>query len=196
MEAITTIPGLQHISEDIFKLLDIKNLFDCRRVNSSWNMDHQPIFWLKKLKSEHPQVDFQKSWEILAQELKQDEKLTKKFILILNKIIISEKRKTIISLNGNQPYQIVSELMRSNKYTDLVKFILTHENPMSKLKRVNSTGNYLYNTFTILEDATPIHMASLYGFTEVVKKLTKMMDTPIIEVSIIYFFDERSTARN
>ena len=66
-----------------------------------------------------------------------------------------------------------------------MKFILTHENPMSKLNRVNSTGNYLYNTFTILEDATPIHMASLYGFTEVVKKLTKMMDTPIIEVSII-----------
>ena len=159
-------------------------------------MDHQPIFWLKKLKFEHPQVDFQKSWEILAQELtKKDEKLTKKFILILNKIIISEKRKTIISLNGkllerNQPYQIVSELMRSNKYTDLVKFILKHENPMSKLNRVNSTGNYLYNTFTILEDATPIHMASLYGFTEVVKKLTKMMDTPIIEVSIIYFFDD------
>ena len=142
MEAITKIPGLQHISEDIFKLLDINNLFDCRRVNSSWNMDHQPIFWLKKLKSEHPQVDFQKSWEILAQELKQDEKLTKKFILILNKIIISEKRKTILSLNGklmerSQPYQIVSELMRSNKYTDLVKFILTHENPMSKLNRVN-----------------------------------------------------------
>ena len=202
MEAITKIPGLQHISKDIFKLLDIKNLFDCRRVNSSWNMDHQPIFWLKKLKFENPQVNVQKSWEILAQELtKKDEKLTKKFILILNKIIISEKRKTIISLNGkllerNQPYQIVSELMRSNKYTDLVKFILKHENPMSKLKRVNSTGNYLYNTFTILEDATPIHMASLYGFTEVVKKLTKMMDTPIIEVSIIYFFDDRSTSRH
>ena len=50
MEAITKNPGLQHISEDIFKLLDKKSLMDCRLVNSSWkNILDQPFFWIKKL---------------------------------------------------------------------------------------------------------------------------------------------------
>ena len=50
MEAITKIPGLQHISEDIFNLLDTKNLLKCRLVNKSWKkILDQPIFWLKKL---------------------------------------------------------------------------------------------------------------------------------------------------
>ena len=169
METITKIPGLQHISEDIFKLLDKKSLINCRKVNSSWKyVLDRPIFWLKKLKSENPPLDIQKSWENLAQELEEDdEKMAKEFVLILTKIISG--RKIIIS-----PYQSVSDLMNSNKYVDLVKFILEHENPMSKLNRVYLTGKYLNNKFTILEDATPIHMASLYGFTEVVKKLTRV----------------------
>ena len=50
METITKIPGLQHIAEDILKLLDKKSLMDCRLVNSSWkNVFDQPIFWIKKL---------------------------------------------------------------------------------------------------------------------------------------------------
>ena len=50
-DRITKIPGLQHVSEDIFKLLDKKSLTDCRLVNSSWkNVLDQPMFWLNKLK--------------------------------------------------------------------------------------------------------------------------------------------------
>ena len=53
MQAFTKIPGLQHISEDIFKLLDKKNLMKSRLVNNSWKQIlDSPIFWLKKLKSE------------------------------------------------------------------------------------------------------------------------------------------------
>ena len=53
MQAFTKIPGLQHISEDIFKLLDKKNLMKSRLVNNSWKrILDRPIFWLKKLKSE------------------------------------------------------------------------------------------------------------------------------------------------
>ena len=50
MEIVTKSPGLQQVSEDIFKLLDRKSLMDCRLVNSSWkNVFDQPIFWIKKL---------------------------------------------------------------------------------------------------------------------------------------------------
>ena len=61
LDRITKIPGLQHISEDIFKLLEKKCLMDCRLVNSSWkNVLDQPMFWLNKLKSAKMSLDVQK----------------------------------------------------------------------------------------------------------------------------------------
>ena len=53
MDTITKNPGLQHISEDIFKLLDVKSLLNCRLTNSSWkNILQRPMFWLQKLERE------------------------------------------------------------------------------------------------------------------------------------------------
>ena len=50
-DRITKNFGLQHVSEDIFKLLGKKSLMDARLVNSSWkNVLDQPMFWLNKLK--------------------------------------------------------------------------------------------------------------------------------------------------
>ena len=51
MDAITKNPGLQHISQDIFNLLDKKSILDCRLVNHAWkNILDEPTFWLKKMK--------------------------------------------------------------------------------------------------------------------------------------------------
>ena len=70
MEAITKIPGLQHISEDIFKLLDKKSLMNCRLVNSSWkNVLNHPMFWLNKFNSQDMPSDVQRSWKTLVEEL-------------------------------------------------------------------------------------------------------------------------------
>ena len=50
MDAITNIPGLWHISADIFNLLDKKSLVNCRLVNHSWReFLNKPKFWLKRL---------------------------------------------------------------------------------------------------------------------------------------------------
>ena len=58
MDIVTKTPGLQHLSEDIFKLLDKKSSLQCRLVNSSWkNVLDQPNFWLKKLSQEDGKVD-------------------------------------------------------------------------------------------------------------------------------------------
>ena len=59
MDTITKTPGLQHISEDIFKLLEMKSLMNCRSTNSSWKNILEPsIFWLQKMKME--------GWIVLA----------------------------------------------------------------------------------------------------------------------------------
>ena len=50
MDVITKTPGLQHISEDILKLLKTKGLMNCRLVNTSWkNVMNQSTFWLSKM---------------------------------------------------------------------------------------------------------------------------------------------------
>ena len=68
------IPGLQHISEDVFKLLDKKSLLECRMVNSSWKeVLDQPIFWLKKMKLANIPQDSQTGWNLLAHELDEED---------------------------------------------------------------------------------------------------------------------------
>ena len=69
-DRITKNVGLQHVLEDIFKLLDKKSLIDARLVNSSWkNVLDQPRFWLNKLKSERMSVCVQKSLKALTKQL-------------------------------------------------------------------------------------------------------------------------------
>ena len=71
MEAITKIPGLRHISEDIFKLLDRKSLMSCRSTNLAWkNVLEQSTFWLRKMKME--------GWKALAKQI-EDQQLAKDF---------------------------------------------------------------------------------------------------------------------
>ena len=86
MEIFTKNPGLQHVSEDIFKLLDNKSLLDCRLVNSSWkNILDQPMFWLKNLDKQNLPLDIQKSWENLVEKLT-DDQISNKLVLIMIKV--------------------------------------------------------------------------------------------------------------
>ena len=177
MEAITKIPGLQHISEDVFKLLDKKSLMDCRLTNSSWNDAlEQSSFWLKKMKMEGwkalakhigdrqlakkfirdllnlNNLTFfpQSEWRALSQELENDHQ-PKEFVLILIKIY--SNRGTLL------PLEVVVDLEKANKYPDLVESMLEHENPSSKV----SSWYSIFNTNTelimfYLENATSIHL--------------------------------------
>ena len=84
MQAFAKNPGLQHISEDIFKLLDMKSLMDAHLVNNTWKqvLDH-PIFWLKKLMSEsNVLVEVYQTWESLVQNLSDSQNNEKNFALI------------------------------------------------------------------------------------------------------------------
>ena len=204
MDSITKNPGLQHISEDIFKLLDKKSLMICRSTNSSWkNVLQQPIFWLQKLEmdgwkalskniedqhiakefvrdllqleKENIPPDVRYKWRALLQNLENDNEL-KEFVLILIKIYNNRGRFL--------PLELVEHLINANKYPDfLVESILENENPRSEISLFHSNPNghkgmhrgiHLYNV-------TSIHLAALYGLTEVVKKLSKKYDDPMVK---------------
>ena len=83
MDVITKTPGLQHISEDILKLLKTKGLMNCRLVNTSWkNVMNQSTFWLSKMKRQDITEDIQRSWKMLAQDLSNDQLSNSRIFLV------------------------------------------------------------------------------------------------------------------
>ena len=157
MEAITKIPGLQHMSEDIFKLLDKKSLMDCRLVNSSWkNVLEQSTFWLEKLKMAKVPEDVQQNWKALAKKI-EDQQIAKdsakglleKFDLenlpsdvprkwrslmqeLWNDNIANEFILILMKMfEGKQipTLEIIINLGKLNKFPGLMKFMLENENP-------------------------------------------------------------------
>ena len=168
MEKITKSPGLQHISEDVFKLLDKKSLLNCRMVTSSWKefLD-QPIFWLKKMKLENIPQDIQTGWILLAQALdEEDEELKEEFVLTLIK---SYQGKELRPMD----LEIVVNLGEANKCPKLMGLILEYANP--------NIGLTIRKPW-FLTECTPIHLAALYGLNDVVQKLTIKYDLSLIHI--------------
>ena len=160
MEAITKIPGLQHMSEDIFKLLDKKSLMNCRLTNSSWkNVLDQSNVWMEKMKLARVPKDVQESWKNLAKTLAKQlddekidwmEKFNWKNLPIrmqrqwkaLEQVLDDDPRANefvliLIKICDKEkpilPLEAVVKLEEANKHRDLVEFILEHENPSSKV---------------------------------------------------------------
>ena len=206
MEVITKNPGLQHISEDIFKLLDNKSLMNCQATNSSWkNILEQSIFWLKKMKMEGWQTfakhienqqiakdfvkdfldfedlppDVESKWRALLKELANFYHEPKEFVMILIKIYNNQAKLL--------PLEVVRHLMEANKYTDFVESMLEHENPSTKFsflftKSIWFSGSINPTKFAVdLENVTSIHLAAWYGFTRVVEKLCKKYKDPLVK---------------
>ena len=70
MEIITKSPGFKHIAEDIFSLLEKKNLLECRAVDKSWKQIlDEPRFWLKK-QNRHDLLEIQNSEVTIFRETK------------------------------------------------------------------------------------------------------------------------------
>ena len=125
LDEFTKIPGLQNISEDIFKLLDKKSLLNCRLVNSSWKkIIQKPIFLLKKLRFslDNHNMDVQKYWITVAREINHDNQIEQEFVLILLKIF---QEKEIPSLEYFMDL-IQAKMNRAAKYGQLhiLKFLV------------------------------------------------------------------------
>ena len=155
MEAVTKNPGLQHIAEDVFKILGKKNLADCHLVNKSWmTILNRPIFWLKKTKSEHTPENF-KSWEMLVHDIEEDQ-IEKEFVNVLIKMF---------NQKAMSPLEIFVKLVENKrKFPNTINFILEHVDPESNIDIVVSPS-ITYNHLM------PIHLAAFYGLYEATQKL-------------------------
>ena len=115
MEVVTKNPGLQHIAEDIFNMLDKKSLVDCRSVNKSWmTVLNRPTFWMKKSKSEMTPENF-KSWEMLVQEIEEDQ-IEEDFVNLMIKMF---------NLKTMSPLEIVVKLAeKKGNFLNLISFLV------------------------------------------------------------------------
>ena len=111
-DKITKNPGLQHIMEDIFKLLDKKSLMNCRLVDHSWKIIlDQPNFWLKNLiqdekdylkNSGDKEIDLVDSLKNLHLAL--DDELQTEFVLVLMRIF----KTNIYSIAKTKAFELVN----------------------------------------------------------------------------------------
>ena len=197
MEAITKIPGLRHISEDIFKLLDRKSLMNCRSTNLSWkNVLEQSTFWLKKMKME--------GWKALAKQIV-DQQLAKDFardmVDIYERVeglrnlpsdVQSKWRalsqelendhqakefvfiliKTYNNIAKLLPLEVVVCLKEANKYPDLMESIFEHED-FHTLEHSSRVDFRIFVTrgTNYKISASSIDLAAYYGHLNIVKHL-------------------------
>ena len=204
MDVFTKVPGLRHISEDIFKLLDKKSLMNCRLINSSWkNVSKACSFWLKKMKLE--------GWTTLAKNI-EDRQIAKDFttdflgsewfrsdiqsqltklenyhkkedffLLLLIKIYNNRTITYNMYPDNRQillPLELVSCLREPFKFPDLVEALCEHENPSSKLDI-----DHFFLDLHALARATQMLVAAFDGFTGLVEKLSKRYEDPVVEAS-------------
>ena len=73
MEKILSNPGLQHLAEKVFWILDVEDLKICAQINQSCKQILQnPIFCLRKF--EHLSKENQKDWINVIQSVKNSDK--------------------------------------------------------------------------------------------------------------------------
>ena len=168
MENIITNPGLQHLAEEIFWNLDVKNLKNCAQINQSCKQILQnPIFCLRKFEklSKKNQLDWIKVIQLVTN--------FDKGIAIISYLKWNLKKEIVNPPCHSSPavqndfkkkiWENCKKMESSDENTEIVKILapLT-DNP-------NSPDN---------DGDTPIYMAARKGHTEIVKILASFTDSP------------------
>ena len=168
MEKIINNPGLQHLAENIFWNLDVKDLKICAQINQSCKQILQnPIFCLRKF--EHLSKENQKDWIKILKEVKNSEKIHAIISYLqwnLKKEAVDLQCYTSPAVQDNFRMMIMESCKKeesSAENTEIVKILapLT-DNP-------NAPDKY---------GETPIIMATCLGHTEIVKILASLTDNP------------------
>ena len=122
----------------------------------------------------HDDQEILKSWKMLAQKLKDDQCLKEDFVLILSKMF---------KIRPIQPLKAVDNLRKSQKYPEMIKFILENVDANSTVDLYILRDLFDEEYEKTQKSFTPIHMAALYGLTETVGKLAKKFDSPAMVVT-------------
>ena len=146
MERITESPGLQHISEDIFKLLDKKTLMNCRKVSKAWkNVIEGPLFLQKRLdmiiREENDDAEERSKWKNLLKDFE------------LENAEIPEEDKDFDLFLWNHHFDMV----KRKSYSTKENFINNWKLLTDKLKDVTLDDNETDLFFKNIYDMEPKH---------------------------------------
>ena len=210
MDVITKVPGLQHISEDIFKLLDKKSLMNGRLTNLSWkNVSKTCSFWLKKMKLEgwttlakniedrqiakdltRSYLDLENfqsdtlnhsKWKVLLTKLENYHNQKDFFVLLLIKIY---NNRTIIYNLYPDKRQILLPLELVSCLREPFKYPDLVE---ALCEHENPSSkldiDYFFLDCSALANATQMLIDAFDGFTGLVEKLSKKYEYPVVETS-------------
>ena len=168
MEKFITNAGLQHLAENIFWNLNVKDLKICGLINQSCQQIlENPMFWLRKFMS--LSKENQKDWIKILKEVKNSEKIHAIISYLqwnLKKEAVDLQCYTSPAVQDNFRMMIMESCKKyesSAENTEIVKILapLT-DNP-------NAPDKY---------GETPIIMATCLGHTEIVKILASLTDNP------------------
>ena len=195
MDIITKILGLQHISEDIFKLLGQNSLMNCRLTNSSWkNILDQSIFWLNKMKLD--------GWKALAKHLV-DRQLAKNFannlldsknLPLLGSWNLALSRVTTYVPSDIKPLwrALIQELENDHQPKEFVLILIKiyyNQKRLLPLKLVDflmQAKRYPDLVESILENENPNRKENF--LIKIKKKLSKKENTTSIHLAALYGF--------
>ena len=183
METIIKNPGLQHVTEDILMALDRKSLKKCKKLNLLSQYINQPNFllkfWLKKLSQEDFFKDHIEAFKQLIAKLQNNYDLMIAMANMLEGMCILAKinrRKNwnsqFFDRNSGSPLHLAIALIKFKEDLPLVKFILENVDPTCYVKYRDRY--FKQQTWKL----TSVHIAALFGLTEIVQKLTQNMENP------------------
>ena len=183
MENIVSNPGLQHLAENIFWNLNVKNLKICGLINQSCQqiLDN-PMFWLRKF--EHLSKANQKDW-----------------IKVIQSETNSEKKRAIIAyLQWNlKKFEKPKAVISQNLELEKMKNLPCYSNPdvqedfkkrireICEKEEISDQDIEIVKILAPLTDnpnapvklgKTPIYWAACKGYTEIVKILAPLTDSP------------------
>ena len=149
-------PGLQHLAERIFLLLNPDILLNCRLVSQSWNKFlENPTFWVKKCDQKGLRKHLHNSWINLKVKLELD-----------NDIILRKKMTLCLMKMHFLPFSdFLSPLHMASHCGDLLLVRYITENVKSSMCKDQ-------------HGSTPIHYAARMGHVEIVKVLAAFTDNP------------------
>ena len=176
-ENILNNPGLQHIAENIFCVLNYEDLELCRTVNQSCKLFlDEPMFWVKKFirrgLSKRDQLDWTK-----AIQLTRHTNLEKNVLSYLKK---SSKNERVVNL----PCYIDEDIVRNSK--KLVKKYLKYFINRDYDKLIYGDQGIIQILAPLMPNlntkdkngATPILKAAISGSSEIIEILAPLTENP------------------
>ena len=196
MERIINNPGFEDITRNIFMMLNLKDLANCRMVGRSFNgFLENPMFWLKKWIMRGLSKKNQKDWITAIDETK-DTELIKIVLLYFKKMLkkrefidvpcfIDKRRRSMRSLQGNQKSleKLYRQAIEDNDMGSLQILVPLMKNPNAIFPTERISG--LSSFQKICAGRTPIQIAAYLRrprILEVIAPLSDNLNNPYPEV--------------